>query len=186
MSTPDSAVGSSAGRSSSLFRAALVAFMLVVVAAPSAVAATTPRPTGTWPWPVVGPIIRDYDPPDSPYGSGHRGIDIAAPFGTPVLAPAPAIVKFAGKVGGQLFVSLDHSGGLETTYSWVSAIFVHKNDAVYTGMRIALTGSGHPGTSVPHLHLGAKRDEAYIDPMSLLRPTSVVDLIHLAPLPPSP
>ena len=173
-------------RTSSVASALLAACLLVAVAAPRAGAATTSRPTGIWPWPVVGPIIRDYDPPNSPYGSGHRGIDIAAPFGTPVLAPAPAVVKFAGKVGGQMFVTLDHGGGIETTYSWVSAILVHKNDAVFTGMGIALTGSGHPGTAVPHLHLGAKRDGAYIDPLSLLRPGSVVDLIHLAPLPPSP
>ena len=172
----------SSSRSIHVARAALLACLVVAVAAAAAGAAVTPRPTGTWPWPVVGPIIRDYDPPNSPYGSGHRGIDIAAPFGSPILAPAPAIVKFAGKVGGQMFVTLDHGGGIETTYSWVSAILVHKNDAVFTGMRIALTGSGHPGTTVPHLHLGAKRNGAYIDPLSLLRPASVVDLIRLAPL----
>ena len=36
---------------------------------------------GDWAWPVVGPVIRGYDPPALPYGSGHRGIDIAAPIG---------------------------------------------------------------------------------------------------------
>jgi murein DD-endopeptidase MepM/ murein hydrolase activator NlpD len=160
--------------------------MVPATATATSAVAPTPRPTGAWPWPVVGPIIRDYDPPDSPYGSGHRGIDIAAAFGTPVRSPAPAIVKFAGKVGGQMFVTLDHGDGVETTYSWVSAILVHKNDAVFTGMPIASSGSGHPGSTVPHLHLGAKRDGAYIDPLSLLAPASVVDLVRLAPLDPVP
>lgn len=55
---------------------------------------------GTWLWPVVGPITRGFDPPDSPYGSGHRGIDIATDAGTIVLAPASGTVKFAGPIGG--------------------------------------------------------------------------------------
>jgi hypothetical protein len=37
---------------------------------------------GSWVWPVTGPVIREFDPPDSPYGSGHRGIDVAVPVGT--------------------------------------------------------------------------------------------------------
>ncbi|HET7928822.1 MAG TPA: M23 family peptidase, partial [Actinomycetota bacterium] len=32
---------------------------------------------GTWAWPVQGPVIRGFDPPDTPFGAGHRGIDIA-------------------------------------------------------------------------------------------------------------
>ena len=43
---------------------------------------------GGWTWPVVGPVIQTFDPPDTPYGSGHRGIDIAASVGTTVVAPA--------------------------------------------------------------------------------------------------
>ena len=70
---------------------------------------------GSWSWPVVGPVIRGFDPPSNPYGAGHRGIDIAAAFGSPIRAPAAGVVTFSGKVGGQLFVTLDHGDGLSST-----------------------------------------------------------------------
>jgi murein DD-endopeptidase MepM/ murein hydrolase activator NlpD len=75
---------------------------------------------GTWTWPVEGPVIRGFDPPDSPYGSGHRGIDIAAPAGSVAVAPAYGTVAFAGPVGGRLFLTIDH-GGVESTFSWVAS-----------------------------------------------------------------
>jgi murein DD-endopeptidase MepM/ murein hydrolase activator NlpD len=138
-----------------------------------------------WVWPVTGPVIRGYDPPDDPYGSGHRGIDIAVPVGTPVHAVDAGTVTFAGKVGGQLFVTVNHGGGLASTYSWVSALLVHKNDLVSRGQTIALSGAGHPGSTIAHLHLGAKLAGQYVDPMTYLSPLSVTDMIRLAPLPPA-
>src|SRR4051812_47993903 len=57
-----------------------------------------------WRWPVVGPVIHPFDPPDTPFGAGHRGIDIAVPVGSVIVAPEAATVSFAGKVGGELFV----------------------------------------------------------------------------------
>jgi murein DD-endopeptidase MepM/ murein hydrolase activator NlpD len=138
--------------------------------------------SGTWAWPVVGPVIRGFDPPDSPYGSGHRGIDIAAPVGTPVHAADAGKVTFAGPVGGRLFVTVDHGGGLVSTYSFLSRILVRKNDLVTRGQVIALSGEGHPGETPTHLHMGAKLNGAYVDPLAYLEPGSVVDLIRLAPL----
>ena len=145
-----------------------------------------PRPaaaSGTWSWPVHGPLLRGYDPPESPYGAGHRGIDIAVPVGTTVRAPEGAVVAFAGMVGGQLFVTLDHGGDLTSTYSWLGSALVRKGDTVARGQAIALTGWGHPGSSVPHLHLGVKLGGAYVDPLDYLGPAGVEDLIRLAPLP---
>jgi murein DD-endopeptidase MepM/ murein hydrolase activator NlpD len=139
---------------------------------------------GGWSWPVVGPVIRGFEPPSSPYGAGHRGIDIAAAVGTPVRAPAPGIVSFAGPVGGELFVSVDHGGGLVSTYSWVSSVLVRKGDTVGEGSVVALSGNGHVGVSPAHLHFGVKLDGAYVDPMGFLAPASVVALIRLAPVPP--
>jgi len=161
---------------------AAVFFLLVVSAGALAPAPASAAPEGSWSWPVVGPVIRAFDPPDSPYGSGHRGIDIAAPFGTVIVAPAAGTVKFAGKVGGYLFVSIDHGGGIESTYSWVSQLGVRKGDIVFERQPIGSTGAGHPGSLVPHLHFGVKLDGSYVDPLSMLSPGSVTDLIRLAPL----
>src|SRR5881296_292194 len=95
-------------------------WLLVAVAAACLIPAAPAHATGTWTWPVVGPVIRAFDPPDSPYGAGHRGIDIAAPVGTPVRAAAAGTVTFAGSVGGSLFVTVDHGAGLLSSYGWLS------------------------------------------------------------------
>jgi murein DD-endopeptidase MepM/ murein hydrolase activator NlpD len=136
-----------------------------------------------WMWPVSGPVIRGFDPPEDPYSAGHRGIDIAAGVGTPIHAPASATVTFAGKVGGYLFLTLDHGSGLVSTYSWLSSLGVRKGDSVARGAVVAATGWGHPGSATPHLHLGVKLDGAYIDPLSVLGPPDLTGLIHLAPGP---
>ena len=142
----------------------------------------TASPAGTWSWPVTGPVIQGFDPPTSPFGAGHRGVDIAVPFGTTILAPEAGTVSFAGRVGGELFVSLDHGGGLASTYSWLSSAVVGKGDLVAVGQPIGATATGHPGSSVPHLHLGVRLDGAYMDPLGYLAPLGVQDLIRLVPL----
>ena len=137
---------------------------------------------GTWTWPVIGPVLRGYDPPASTYGAGHRGIDIAAPVGSVVVAAAAGSVTFAGPVGGNLFITLTHPDGLSSTYSWVSALLVHKGDRVVAGQPIARSGSGHPGDVVANLHVGVKLDGAYVDPMLYLAALDVGSFIRLAPI----
>jgi murein DD-endopeptidase MepM/ murein hydrolase activator NlpD len=156
-------------------------------AAPASSAATpvgdaTPGPGfGTYRWPVHGQVIRPYEEPANPFSAGHRGIDIAAPFGTVIRAPADGTVSFAGPVAGSLFISIDHAGGIRTSYSWVSAIAVKKDQAVATDDVIGRTGQGHPGSDGPHLHFSARLNGTYIDPMLLLGGGNLDDLIHLAP-----
>jgi Peptidase family M23 len=151
---------------------------------PPAVAATSlgAVPLGSYGWPVVGRVLRPFEPPASPYATGHRGIDIEAPFGTKVVAPERGIVAFAGWIGGSLFASIDHPEGIRTTYSWLSAVEVRAGDAVARGQPFASTGHGHPDVSVPHLHFGARLWGEYIDPMLLLGGGSLEGLIRLAPL----
>jgi len=157
----------------------------IVLSAAAALYPATAAASGTWVWPVTGPVIRGFDPPDDPYGAGHRGIDIAAPVGTPVLAAQAGTVTFAGKVGGQLFVTVDHGGGLVSTYSCVSALRVRKNDVIARGQTIALSGTGHPASGEPpHLHVGVRLNGQYVDPLAYLSPLSVGGLIRLAPLAP--
>lgn len=137
---------------------------------------------GTYAWPVHGPVLRGFDPPPDPYGAGHRGIDIGAAFGTPLVAAQAGTVAFAGWVGGSLFISIDHDDGVRTTYSWLSAIAVAAGDRVMQGTVIGQTGRGDPASIAANLHFGARIGDAYIDPMLLLEPGSVAGFIHLAPL----
>jgi murein DD-endopeptidase MepM/ murein hydrolase activator NlpD len=137
---------------------------------------------GDWTWPVVGPVIRGFDPPDSPFGSGHRGIDIAAAVGTSVRAAAAGTVSFAGPVGGRLFLTIDHGAGLGSTYSFLDALAVRKGDAVSQGQAVARSGTGHAGDLVPSLHFGVKLADVYVDPMDYLGPIEVWRFIRLAPL----
>ncbi len=161
------------------FAALLLTALLLLAAGSGAEPATA---AGTWPWPVAGPVLRGFDPPQSTYGAGHRGIDIGAPVGTRITAPADGMVTFAGKVGGNLFLTIGHGGGLSSTYSWITSLLVHKGDAVVVGQPVARTGSGHPGDLVPSLHLGVKLNGAYVDPLDYLAPLDVGSLIHLAPV----
>jgi hypothetical protein len=140
------------------------------------------RAAARWTWPVTGAIVRGFDPPDNPYGSGHRGIDIAAAVGSVVVAPDDGVVTFAGKVGGRLFLTIDHGGGISSTCSWLTSVLVHKNDRVTRGQPVATTGWGHPDLPMPQLHFGVRSDGTYVDPMAFLGPLSVVGLIRLAPL----
>ena len=140
------------------------------------------RAAGSWTWPIVGPVLRGFDPPDSPFGAGHRGIDIAAAIDTPVLAAAPGVVTFAGPVGGRLFVTIDHGGGLESTYSFLGSIAVRRGATVASGQVIATSGAGHAGVEPAHLHLGVKLNDVYVDPLAYLGPVEVWRFIRLAPL----
>jgi murein DD-endopeptidase MepM/ murein hydrolase activator NlpD len=158
-------------------RKVLVLCVAIVVSVPGPA-----RAAGDWTWPVIGPVLRGFDPPDSPFGSGHRGIDIAAAVGAAVRAPAAGVVTFAGPVGGRLFLTLGHGAGLESTYSWLDSLAVRRGDSVSEGQLIARSGTGHSGGSVAHLHFGVRLDDAYVDPMDYLGPVEVWRFIRLAPL----
>ena len=151
-------------------------------AAPPPAPQPPPGSSGRYVWPVRGPVIHGFEAPAGAYGPGHRGMDIGAPFGSPVVAAHDGIVAFSGWIAGALFLSIDHPDGIRTTYSWLSEVKVRKGDTVKKGDRIARTGAGHPGEAATHLHFGARVGDVYIDPLLLLEEGSVVGLIHLAPL----
>ncbi len=135
---------------------------------------------GRYEWPVRGPVVRPFEPPATPYGRGHRGIDIAVPFGTPIRAPADGTVSFAGPVAGSLFISIDHPDGVRTSYSWISEISVTEGQAVQTGSVIGRTGRGDPGSPQPVLHFSARIGGVYFDPMLLLGGGNLDQIIRLA------
>lgn len=162
--------------------AALFVLPAFVTASPGATAATSPG----YLRPVKGPIIRHFEPPPTPFAAGHRGIDMAVPVGTAVVASNEGLVTFAGPVATELFVTIQHTDGIRTTYSFLSAITVTKGATVSRGEPIALSGPGHAGSMEPHLHFGARIGETYIDPEPLLLDglrRDVSQAIRLVPIP---
>jgi murein DD-endopeptidase MepM/ murein hydrolase activator NlpD len=137
---------------------------------------------GSYAWPVSGPVIRGFEPPSGPFGAGHRGVDIASPAGARVRAAAAGIVAFAGKVAGELHVSIDHPDGVRTSYAFLASVVVEAGAPVARGAVVGTVGTGHPGVSPTHVHFGARFAGQYIDPMLLLERGSLVGLIHLAPM----
>ena len=134
--------------------------------------------------PAAGPITRHFEQPATPYAAGHRGIDFGVPIGTVIRAAAAGTVSFAGQVGGSLFVSVDHPGGLRTTYSFLSAVLVKKGQSVAQGQPIARSGPGAAGEK-PNLHFGLRSGADYLDPEPYLLASirrNLWRVIHLAPI----
>lgn len=149
--------------------AGLVAVLgvLVVMGAhwPSAVEADDRRTAGSARavLPVEGPIVRPFDPPTERYGAGHRGVDIAAAPGTPVVAALPGTVTFSGAVARRGWVTVDHGGGLDTTYGTLDPRGVTAGQRVAAGQELGRLAAG-----VEHLDWGARLLDEYIDPLRLL------------------
>jgi murein DD-endopeptidase MepM/ murein hydrolase activator NlpD len=122
---------------------------------------------GPYSWPVDGPVVRPFDPPPKPWLPGHRGVDIAAPAGSPVRAVAGGVVWFAGRVASRALVSIAHPNGTRTTYEPVEPA-VSAGEAVAAGDVIGTLAAGHPGCASPCLHLGLRDGDTYLDPLSLL------------------
>ena len=137
---------------------------------------------GSYAWPVSGPVVRGFEPQAGPFGAGHRGIDVAAASGSPVRSAEAGVVAFAGRIGGDLHVSIDHPDGVRTSYAFLGSIDVKAGSSVARGTRVGTVGAGHPGSDAPHLHFGARYAGQYIDPLLLLERRSLVGLIRLAPI----
>jgi murein DD-endopeptidase MepM/ murein hydrolase activator NlpD len=135
------------------------------------------RAGADWDWPVQGEVITPYQNGEDPYAAGqHRGIDIAAEVGQPVVAATRGAVTFAGTAGSSgLTVAVRTSDGrFDTSYLHLSAISVRRGDAVDQGQRIGAAGtSGRRSAERPHLHFGVREagsDHAYRDPLGFLPP----------------
>jgi murein DD-endopeptidase MepM/ murein hydrolase activator NlpD len=139
----------------------------------AAALATAPAaaPTGsapTWSWPVPRPhlVVRPYVAPPTPYGVGHRGIDLRAPVGTPVAAPDDGVVRFAGPVADRGVLAIDH-GGVVSSLEPVRPV-VLAGEHVVRGQVVGVVTA--PGSTHPPgvLHLGARIQAGYVSPLLLL------------------
>ncbi|WP_431923937.1 M23 family metallopeptidase [Nonomuraea jabiensis] len=123
----------------------------------------------TWRWPLDGHprVLRRFTPPPEPWLAGHRGIDLAAPPSTPVLAAGPGTVRFAGPVAGKGVITVEHEGGLRTTYLPVTAS-VRRGQPVAPGSRLGVVETSHSHCRESCLHWGLRRGTHYLNPLLLL------------------
>ncbi len=131
--------------------------------------------TIAWRWPLPGRprVTRGFRPPETAYGPGHRGVDLAGTIGEPVRAAGPGVVGFAAPFAGRGVVTVHHPGGLETTYEPVTAS-LRAGAQVDPGDLLGRLEPGHPGCPVAAcLHWGLRRGPVYLDPLSLVRPVRV-------------
>ena len=161
----------------------------------AAVGSDPPRVPRLW-MPVTGAVVRGFDARAGPFGPGHRGIDISAPVGATVRAPAAGRIGFAGPVAGTTWVSLVVAPGVQVTLGpLLDPITAGR---VPSRAPVGRVGPGHragPGNGAgppegagsgsgagagATLHLSVRVDGVYVDPLAYLidRPRP-----RLAPLP---
>ncbi|MFJ5955699.1 M23 family metallopeptidase [Paenarthrobacter sp. NPDC092416] len=129
------------------------------------VAPATPR----WSWPVSPKpaVLRAFDPPEKPWLSGHRGVDLqTAPDGGMVTAPADGVVTFAGVVVDRPVITIDHGEGLRSSFEPVSSD-LQEGDHVVRGQLVGSIESGHCGEAAC-VHWGVRRGDDYINPLGFL------------------
>lgn len=131
-------------------------------------------PTGAFVWPVPASrvISSDYgyrEVPIAGAGANHNGIDIAAPYGSSVLAAADGkvITSRLSTTAGNMII-IDHGGGVYSVYMHNSARLVSVGDRVTAGQTIAQVGSTGLSTG-NHLHFGVSVNGVYVNPWNYLR-----------------
>lgn len=140
---------------------------------PAAPAIARAWPVGTRP-----AVVRGWEPPATPYGPGHRGVDLGATPDAPVRAVAAGRIVFAGRVAGRGVVSVELLGtDLRTTYQPVRPL-VRTGDEVAAG---EVVGRVEPTATHcaagPCLHWGLLSGDTYLNPLLLLPPR----LLHRGP-----
>ena len=111
----------------------------------------------------------------------HPGIDLAAPYGTPVYATAEGTVLRAGWNSGGYgnLVEIDHGRGIITRYGHMSAVLVHAGDRVTRGQQIGRVGSTGRSTG-NHLHYEVRIDNSPVNPIPFMRSTDYLPAMKKA------
>ena len=118
--------------------------------------------------PVTGRITSRYGVNESIRDHTHKGIDIAATRGTPILATASGKITFAGWSSGYGYlVKIDHGNGVETYYGHCSKLYVSAGDTVDAGEKIAAVGSTGNSTG-NHLHFEIRLNGKQVNPESFV------------------
>lgn len=121
-----------------------------------------------WPIPGVYTVTSGFGPRIDPVegiDGFHAGVDIGAPYGTPVVAAAAGLVAHAGPAGKYgLAVFIEHGGGMESIYAHLSGLAVRRGQVVQAGDVIGYVGSTGKSTG-PHLHFEVRLHHQPVNPI---------------------
>ncbi len=125
-------------------------------------------------WPIEGRVTSSFGEREDPFngeGAFHQGIDISAPVGTPVHAPASGIILSAGFGNGYgREVVIDHGHGVHTVYGHLSGFSVVPGQQVTRGDVIGYVGDSGRSTGA-HLHYEVRLNDQPVNPHKYLRET---------------
>jgi murein DD-endopeptidase MepM/ murein hydrolase activator NlpD len=110
------------------------------------------------------PAEKDNAPAEADQIQFHKGLDIAVPFGSNVVATAAGTVIFSGQKGGYgNCVIVSHGNGLATLYGHLSQLVAKVNDKIKVGQVIAKSGNSGRSTG-PHLHYEVHKNNTPVNP----------------------
>ena len=100
--------------------------------------------------------------------SFHKGIDLGAPYGAPIMAAASGVVTYAGWAGNYgKMIEIDHGNGFRTRYAHCSKIYVRIGQKVKQGQIIGRVGKTGRATT-KHLHFEVRKNGKPINPLKVL------------------
>ena len=104
----------------------------------------------------------------------HEGIDVSAPMGAPIVAPAAGTVTSVGRERGYgLVLEIDHGYGIVTKYAHCSRIIAKRGQRVQRGQVVAAVGNSGLSTG-PHLHYEIHVNGKVVDPLTYVLPGGVI------------
>ena len=125
-------------------------------------------------WPVEGPVTGSFGERTDPFngeGAFHMGVDISAPIGQAVIAPADGVVEYADLMNGYgRVIVLNHAHGITTRFGHLSGFAVNEGQQVHRGDVIGYVGSSGRSTG-PHLHYEVRINNTPVNPHKYLRMT---------------
>ena len=122
-----------------------------------------------WPIPDSTRITSRFGPRKAPVAGAsnyHKGVDVGAPKGTPIIAAAGGTVVISTyHYSAGNYVMINHGNGVYTVYMHASKLLVEVGDKVKQGEKIALVGTTGYSTG-NHLHFGVRINGTYYDPLN--------------------
>ena len=106
------------------------------------------------------PVIDGFRAPATRFAAGNRGLEYGLTEETDIRAVDGGRVRFAGRVGNELFVTIDHGGGLVSTSAYLTSVRVVRGQQIAAGDVVGTAGKG--------FHLTARLDGVYLDPSLLI------------------